>query len=305
MRILVTGASSQTGSLAVRALVGAGHAVRCLVRREEGRKFLPARAVEFVPGNLEQAESLRGALEGVEAVAHIAHIRFAPAVIGACEARGVPRVIFFSSTRRFTQFDCESARQVRNGEAAIEQSRLEWTILRPSMIYGSSRDNNISKLIAYFRRHRLFPLVGGGCNLVQPVFTLDVVAALLEALQRPVSVRKIYTLAGPEALTYRQMIESVCAALGRRPIFIPVPLAPMLWAARCHERLSRRPRVTVEQIQRLAEDKTFDISDARRDLGFSPVPFAEGIRRQVAGEIERLWNESQPNPEEQPCHCTR
>ncbi len=292
MRILVTGASSQTGSLAARALAEAGHDVRCLVRRMEGRKFLPPRGVPLIQADLERPESLHAALEGVEAVAQIAHIRFAPTLIAACEAIGVQRVIFFSSTRRFTRFDCESARQVRDGEAAIEQSQLAWTILRPSMIYGSSRDNNISKLIAYFRRRRLFPLVGGGHNLVQPVFTLDVVAALLAALQRPIAVRKTYTLAGPEALTYRRMIEVICAALGQRPRFVPVPLAPMLWAARCYEKISRRPRVTLEQIQRLAEDKAFDISDARRDLGFSPISFAEGVRRQVAGEIDRLWNQS-------------
>ena len=289
MRILVTGTSSQTGSLAVRALVREGYQVRCLVRSETGREFLPASGVEYVRGDLEKPETLGPALEGVEAVAHIAHIRFAPLLIAACEKAGVRRVVFFSSTRRFTHFDCTSAQQVRQGEAAIEASGLDYTILRPSMIYGSRRDNNISKLIEYLRRHSLFPLVGGGQNKVQPVFTLDVVEALPAALRRPAAIRKAYTLAGPEPMTYRQMIETVAIALGRRATFVPVPFRPTLLAVRVYEKLVKRARLTSEQIQRMAEDKAFDISAARRDLGFSPISFSEGLRRQLAGEIDTLW----------------
>jgi len=290
MRILVTGASSQTGSLAVRALVREGYAVRCLIRRETGRKFLPPADVDYVQGDLEQRESLSAALADVGAVAQIAHIRFAPLMIAACEKCNVRRVVFLSSTRRFTTFDCASARQVRQGEAAIEASALDWTILRPSMIYGSRRDNNISKLIDYLRRHRVFPLAGGGNNRVQPVFTLDVVQALLAALKRPASVRSAYTLAGPAPMTYREMIETIARELERPVTFVRVALWPTLLAVRCYEKLVRRPRVTSEQIERLAEDKAFDISPAQRDLGFSPTSFAEGVRRQIAGEVDRIWS---------------
>jgi len=292
MRILVTGATSQTGSLAVRALAGEGHGARCLIRSDEGRRFLPRAGVEFVRGDLEQPETLVAALDGIEAVAQFAHIRFAPALMGACEKAGVRRVVFLSSTRRFTQFDSPSARQVRDGESAIEAGPLDYTILRPSMIYGSRRDNNISRLIAYLRRHRVFPLVGGGKNLVQPVFTLDVVAALLEALKRPATIRRSYTLAGPEALTYRRMIETIGEALGRRVTMPTVPLGPTLLAVRLYETVVRRPRVTSEQIQRLGEDKAFDIAPARQDVAFCPLAFPEGIRRQIAGEVDAMWAEA-------------
>jgi nucleoside-diphosphate-sugar epimerase len=292
MRIVVTGATSQTGSLAGRALAREGHGVRCLIHSDEGRRFLPRSGVEFVRGDLEQPETLAGALEGIDAVAQFAHIRFAPLLIAACEKAGVHRVVFLSSTRRFTKFDCPSARQVREGESAIEAARLDYTILRPSMIYGSRRDNNISRLIAYLRRHRVFPLVGGGKNIVQPVFTLDVVAALLEALKRPATIRAAYTLAGPEPMTYRQMIETIARGLGRHVTFVPVPLGLALWAARSYQALVRRPRLTTEMVQRMAEDRAFDVSAARRDLAFNPVSFEEGLRRQLAGEIDALWAEA-------------
>ena len=63
---------------------------------------------------------------------------------------------------------------------------------------------------------------------------------------------------------------------------MPVPLAPVIALTRGYERLSRRPRIRVEQWQRLAEDKAFPIDAAARDLDYAPRPFAEGIRAEAA-----------------------
>jgi uncharacterized protein YbjT (DUF2867 family) len=288
MRILVTGASSQTGSLAVHRLADEGHEVRWLSRTGRGAEFMPPSAEKCI-GDLEVPESLREPLRGVDAVVQVAHIRFAQNLIEVCREAGVGRVVFFSSTRRYTKFDCESARQVREGEAAIEASGLDYTILRPSMIYGSRRDNNVSRLIAYLRRHRFFPLIGGGRNLVQPVFVLDVVEALVRALDRAAAVGAAYTLAGPEPLRYREMIATIARALGRPATFVPVPNAVALLAVRCYGAVVRRPCIVPDQIRRMAEDRAFDIAPARADLGFDPTAFDEGVRRQVAGEIDAVW----------------
>jgi hypothetical protein len=51
---------------------------------------------------------------------------------------------------------------------------------------------------------------------------------------------------------------------------------------RGYERFSRSPKIKAEQLERLAEDKAFDISDAARDLGYTPRPFADGIRAEAA-----------------------
>jgi nucleoside-diphosphate-sugar epimerase len=293
MRILVTGSTSQTGSLAVRALVREGHDVRCLSRGEKSIRYLPLSDIQLVKGDLEDPESLARALEGIDAVVQIAHLRFAPASIPVFERAGVRRALFFSSTRRFTEFDCVSARQVIEGERVIESSRLDFTILRPSMIYGSRRDHNVARVMAHLRRHRVFPLIGGGRNLVQPVFVLDLVDALLAAIRRPEAVRKAYTIAGPEAITYRRQIEMIANAVGRKVFFLPVPITPMLWAAKCAEAVLPKPYLTTEQVRRMAEDRAFDISDARRDLGFAPRPFEDGVRSEAAGEIDAIWDETE------------
>ncbi|MCX7016307.1 MAG: NAD(P)H-binding protein [Candidatus Sumerlaeota bacterium] len=281
--IFLTGATGHMGSRAARRLVERGRRLRCLVHTPDHRRFLPE-GVEAVEGDVEDVARLAEAMRGAEACLHLAHIRYAPHAVEACRRAGVQRLICMSSTRRYTRFDCDSARAVVAGESAVEVSGLRWTILRPSMIYGGDRDNNIERLIRHFRRTRLFPLVRGGRQLVQPVFVWDVVGAIEAALERPASIGCAYTLAGPEPLTFRQMVDAAARIAGCRPLFVPVAYPLAFAGAWLAERLLRRSPLTVEQVQRFLEDKAFDLADARKDLGFDPISFETGMWRKQKGQ---------------------
>ena len=116
---------------------------------------------------------------------HMAHVRFAGHAVQACQAAGVRRVIALSSTRRFTKFPEQTARWVMEGEAALTDSPLDYTILRSAMIFGADRDHNLEKLVRWLRRWPCLPLLAGGQNLVQPIYTWDLVDAIVCALQNP------------------------------------------------------------------------------------------------------------------------
>jgi nucleoside-diphosphate-sugar epimerase len=110
-----------------------------------------------------------------------------------------------------------------------------------------------------------------------------VIGAVKVALVAKHSIRREYTLAGPEALTLRQMVEIILGQLGRRVWLVPVPIWLMMGLAHVCAFVQQRPRLTPDQVRRLGEDKVFDISDARRDLRFEPIRFEEGIRLKIAG----------------------
>ena len=105
---------------------------------------------------------------------------------------------------------------------------------------------------------------------------------------------RCYDVAGPEPLTFAELLRASAAAVGGRVRLVPVPLAPVIALTRCYERLSRRPRIRAEQWQRLAEDKAFPIDAAARDLDYAPRPFAEGIQAEAAAL--GLRPESSPVP---------
>lgn len=283
--ILVTGATGHTGQRLTARLLERGGGVRVLTRRDPER--LPARlqGAEIVRGDIEDPACLARAASGCRAIIAMTHIRFAARVVAAARDAGVRRVLFMSSARRFTKYPEHTARWVIEGEEAVMGSGLDWTILRPTMIYGGDEDNNLTHLVRSLRRWPVHALPDGGRMLWQPVFTWDMVAAILAALDNPAAIGRDYTLAGPEPVSYADMVRTILRTAGLRRLLVPVPLGAVMLAARVLARVMARPPLHPDQVQRMREDKVFDISDARRDLGFEPIPFAEGIRRKLAGEV--------------------
>lgn len=287
MLIFLTGGTGHTGSRLARRLLELGHSLRCLNHNPANSRHLPQHErLSLVPGDVRAPETYAGALAGCAALINMAHVSFAPQLITACRQAGVRRLISASSTRRFTQFPEKTAQMVITGETALEAAELDYTVIRSAMIYGGERDNNLEKIVRWLRRTRVMPLLGGGRNRVQPIFTWDLVAALVSALDHPeTTTRRMLTVAGPEAMTMREMIELIGREAHRPVIWLPVPYGALLGVAALLEPLGRKPFLTRDQVRRQLEDKVFDLSAARAALpGWSPRPFVEGIRLKLAGQ---------------------
>ena len=284
--ILVAGATGYTGRLLTEALLADGHRVRCLVRPSSRTEELSGLGATLAVGDLERTEGLDRALEGVGLLVSAAQIRFAPVLVEACRRAGVNRAVFMSSTRKFSRFRTPDVEAVEAGEASVEQSGLAATILRPSMIYGPGNDRNISRMRDYLRRRRAVPIFGLGRRLVQPVYVRDVVDAVVSASQRDETAGRAYDIAGRDPLPYRAMVDTLCRLLGRRVLRVYVPICVALPLAKACGTLVDSARVAADQIQRMGEDRAFDVSEAMRDLDFTPRGFEAGVREamQLNGE---------------------
>jgi len=293
--VLVTGGTGYTGRYIVEALLAAGKSVRCLARRTSDTGHLQSLGVPVVEGDLDHPERLGPALEAVDAVLCASHIRFARGIAGACHSAGVQRALFFSSTWRFSKVPTPEVSAVIEGEAAVEDSGLDATLLRPTMVYGPGEDRNLSRLRHHLRGARVYPIFGGGEHLVQPVYVEDVAQAAVAAILSQSSVHKVYEIAGGDAIPYRQMLDTLCAAVGRSVIKIYVPMAIGLPLVRLYGKLSQSPRLTVDQVRRMGEDRAFETTAAQRDLAFAPRCFAEGLRdamRLNSEEMSLAWQRS-------------
>lgn len=284
-RILLTGATGHTGSRLARRLVADGYRLRVLSRSADRvREVLGDLSIDdIVESDLDRPDTASEAARDCAAVISLAHIRFAPTVIEMCRAASVSRVIFISSTRRYTRFPDEPADWVREAEGIIRASDLDYTILRPTMIFGGANDGNLESVVRLIRRTPIIPLPGGGRNLVQPTYTHDLIKAIMSALASDDLPYREYDLGGAEAMTSRAMIHTIAQAVGRRVWIAPVPLWFARLVARMLASVSGRYAMTVSQVDRQAEDKVVDIPPARRDLGYRPTPFAEAIADKFAG----------------------
>lgn len=283
---MVTGGSGFLGRQVVPRLVAAGYAVSALSRRSRSGELLESMGAAPIFGDLDEPERVSTAFKSVEGayLVNLASLGFghAPLIIGAAEEAGLHRAILVSTTGIFTTLRPESKAVRLDAEEAIRASTLDWTIVRPTMIYGRPGDRNLERLIGLIRRSPAVPLPAGGRRLQQPVHVDDLATAIVRCLDHLRAIGRSYDLAGPEPLTLRELIGTTAKEMGRRIVLIPVPLRPAVVAARLYERVSRRPRLKAEQLERLGEDKAFDITAAREDLGYMPRSFADGIRSEIS-----------------------
>ena len=284
MKVLVTGATGFTGSRVVPLLLQSGYQVRCLTRATSDRSSLSALTVEWVTGDLSNPETLTAALHGVDALVNIASLGFghADSILRSAKEAGVKRGIFISTTAIFTQLNAGSKSIRLAAEEAIQASGLDYTILRPTMIYGSPRDRNMWRLIRLLRITPVMPIFGDGESLQQPIFVDDVAGAVLLALQNNITIGKSYNIAGKAPLTYNQVIDTVASALGKRVWKIHLPFMPIVRMLLFTERIKLRLPIKAEQVLRLNENKAFSYEEAQRDFGFSPRSFAEGIGMEIS-----------------------
>jgi uncharacterized protein YbjT (DUF2867 family) len=285
MKVLVTGATGFTGSRVVPLLLNSGYQVRCLTRATSDRSPLSALTVEWATGDLSNAETFTAALRGVDALVNIASLGFghAESIVRAAKEAGVKRGIFISTTAIFTQLNAGSKSIRLAAEEAIQASGLDYTILRPTMIYGSERDRNMWRLIRLLRITPIMPIFGDGESLQQPIFVDDVAQAVVLALKTDATIGKSYNIAGKDPLTYNQVIDTVSMALGKRVWKLHLPYLPIVRALQFTERMRLPLPIKAEQVLRLNENKAFSYEDAQKDFGFSPRSFEEGIRAERKG----------------------
>jgi uncharacterized protein YbjT (DUF2867 family) len=285
MRLLVVGGSGFLGGYVLREAARLGHQTVALARSPAAARAVAACGARPLAGDLDDARRLDDAFAGAgcEALVCLASLGFGhgPGIVAAAEEAAIARAVFVSTTAVTTTLH-PPTKQVRlAAEQQVASSGLDWTILRPTMIYGAAGDRNLSRLLRRLSRAKVLPVPGAGERLHQPVHVADVAAAVLAALNTPAAIGSRYNLAGPEPFPFAELLRTCARAVGSRTLLIPVPLAPLVMLARGYELASRHPRIRPEQVLRLREDKAFAIDDAVRDLGYAPRPFADGIGQEA------------------------
>jgi nucleoside-diphosphate-sugar epimerase len=193
----------------------------------------------------------------------------------------VKRLVAFSSTSVLTKQNSEDAaeramiRRLSDAEQMIvaecEQQNIEWTVLRPTLIYAEGRDTNITPLSRLIRRFGFMPLAGSAQGLRQPVHAEDLAIGALAAADSPAAANKFYALPGAETLPYREMVGRIFDGLQLTRRLVPIP--PGLWRAGFLVAKPLYPGANVAMGMRMNKDMTFDSTPAIRDFGWNPRGF--------------------------------
>lgn len=263
------------GDALLRRLAGSGwHSVAV------SRSVQPARpGVDWLQGDLDHVAGLPAAVDAI--------FSCGPSdAFARWHARGVvasPRVVAFGSTSAVVKRDSSDAREreIAMRLATAEQRLLgaaraqgaAATILRPTLIYGSGRDLNVTRIAQLARRLHGFALPRDATGLRQPVHVDDLAAAAVACVDAAAAAGRVYDVPGGETLPYREMVARVLAALAPSPrlVLLPSPLFRGLLAVARTAGIARD--FNDAALARMREDLVFDAGPARRDFGYAPRGF--------------------------------
>jgi uncharacterized protein YbjT (DUF2867 family) len=290
--VLVAGAGGFVGRHVVRRLTQRSPAsVRALVRNRA--RYSAPTGVEVREADLTRPDSLPAALEGVDVVVHCAVItanlkepyrgayedtnhRGSENLMAAADGAGVKRVVVVSGlgTRPAPSGTYMATRW--GMEEAVRVSGIPYVILQPSVQFGDGAEF-VAALARLVRRSPVVPLLGGGGLVFQPIWVEDVVTCIEKSIAGDEVLGRAIAIGGSEKVTFKEVIEAICNALGKRRILAPLPLSIAGVQAKLMQALPHPP-LTPASMELFSFENATDIDAVYKNFGFHPRAFREHLK---------------------------
>lgn len=297
MKTAVIGGTGFVGSYLIDALLDAGHEPHVLVRSGSEGKLHRANECELTTGDLDSAAAIDAVLAGCDAVIYNVGIlrefpregitfealqyRGAETVAEAAKRAGIRRFLLMSANGIDSAETRYQTTKLR-AEAMIRESGLDYTIFRPSVIFGDPRGTMEFATQLYQEMVRMpLPAVGfhtglspaGGEVLMSPVHVRDVADAFVNALADDSTIGECYVLGGPEVLSWPEMLRRIAAAVGKKKLILPMPIGFMKLGATLLDWLPFFP-VTRDQLTMLADGNTAEPDEVAALIKRKPAEFS-------------------------------
>ncbi|MDH5508892.1 MAG: complex I NDUFA9 subunit family protein [Nitrospinota bacterium] len=291
MKVFVTGSTGFVGRYVVAELKARGHTPVLLVRPGSEAKLPNLEGVKLVPGDVNQPDQYIRALSEVDAVIHLVGIirEFASRgitfdIMHYQATRNITRAAIDSGVRRFIHMSANGAGpqgvsdyQITKwrAEELVMNSRLKWTVFRPSMIFGDSHGlpEFTSQLADVIRHAPWLPIFGGGKYRMDPIAVEDVARCFVAALENQRTVGRAYCLGGGNPTRFSEIAQTIGKAMGKpRTRTISVPFWLVLPVARAMEGFPFFP-ITSDQLLMLRQGNICARLDYMDVFDITPIPF--------------------------------
>lgn len=223
--VLITGASGSVSGALIDALEGSELKLRALVRDPAKAPRLSARGIELVRGDLDDAESLKGAFEGVDTLWLLTAVGpRAPEnsmnALWAARQAGVKRVVRLSAIGAAHDAPTRNGRLHALSDAEVEASGLSWTILRPHFFM----QNMLGSAASIAAQGAFYWAMGEGRLGMIDVRDIGAIAARILRDDAASHHGKVYTPTGPDSISFAQVAKELSGVLGRDVSYVPVSL---------------------------------------------------------------------------------
>ena len=290
MKVFLSGGTGFVGNHVLSALLSEGNEIVLLVHKRRG---IFGHDVEQVEGDITIPATFADGLKGCDAVINLVgiirefpsrgvtfenlHVKATKNLADAAGRAGIRRYLQMSALGTKPNASSRYHQSKFHAEEFVRSSGLDWTIFRPSLIYGP-RDDFVNKLAGLVRSLPVVPVVGDGTYRLQPISADDVARCFAMALKMPETVAKTYELCGPDRFSYNDILDTIGLAMGKTNVIkVRNPLPLMKAIVPIFQRFPLFP-ITMDQIQMLLEENICD-GNWRETFRFEPERFAAGISR--------------------------
>lgn len=289
MKLLITGASGHSGKIFLENLnkdnINKYDEIHVIVRNNNLDEFIAKSQLNIIvhQGDLKDYAFLKEITKDIDTILHIAGIQMSENLFDAAIANNVNWIIAVHTTGRYSKFKIASEDYIRIEDKLLTfRDKINITILRPTMIYGSSRDRNMYKLINFISTFPVFPIFGSGNNLMQPVTAKDLAIAYQQVLDnKEICINQNYNLSGQYPIKYKHLVKEVASQLGKKIILIHLPIKLSYYTVLVGNRLIPHFPLNEEQVLRMQENKDFTYLKAEKDFGYKPMSFENGIKSEI------------------------
>lgn len=283
-RICVIGGSGFIGSYIAERLTEQDCQLTIATRRRERAKasLLVLPGVQLVEADIHRPEALEQLISGHDAVINMvgilhgsaaqfdkAHVQLTEKVIAACRSQGVRRLIHISALGADERGPSLYQQSKGRAEARVRESGLEWTLLRPSVVFGHG-DSFLNMFAGLLRKAPFLPLAGAKTRFA-PIWAGDVAHAVAASLSRRAAIGQRLDLAGPGVYTLAELVSLVGRHIGKPRPVIALPQGLAMLQAALMECLPGPALISRDNVRSLSVDNVSDQPFPAALLGFSPT----------------------------------
>jgi len=307
-RVLVLGANGFIGSHIAARFSVAGWSVRAGARSPDvaARRAPQFEWVKADFSRLTKASDWAELLSGVDVVVNcvgvlqdggrdstrLAHVEGPRALIAACEAVGIGKLLHLSAVGADEAVGTPYAKTKAETEAMVAASKLDWVIVRPSLVVDRAAFGGTGFIRALAAMPLVMPVVGGD-QLFKPVCLDDVAEVFVRLAQEGSPSRQTIELTGPETVTMAKTLELYRGWLGLRPAPVvcvpPVLAAPAIWIGDVLGRLGWPSPLRSTSMKQLNYGAAGVDSDWGKALGLSPRGFTRFLSETPAS-VQDVWH---------------
>ena len=292
MQIFVTGGTGFVGNAVIDQLLAAGHTVHCLVRPGSEDKLSRKKDVIVHFGDVTDLASLKKGVPGCDAIIHLVgiirefpgknitfqnlHVRATKNMLNAASGLGIKRYLHMSANGTRANAATAYHQTKWQAEEAVRTSKLDWTIFRPSLIYGQGSEF-VAMMSNLVLKLPVVPVIGDGQYRMQPVAVAQVAQSFARALGKEETIGETYHLGGRQDYSYDEIIDLFGQGLGKKTVRkLHHPLMLMKPAIKLLQSIPQFP-ISADQLAMLLEGNSCDPANWAKAFNIDPEDFATGL----------------------------